>query len=160
MSIEENKDLVRRYWEILNQGNLDLIDEMYSADFVWHQPDQDIRGVEEGKRVTYMYLSAFPDMRFIAVDAIAEGNEVVTRVKFRGTHRGELMLIGPTNRQIELEIIFIHRIEGGKIVEMWEMYDNLNFMRELGVFPPRPEVIARTFIHQAKKLRSWLRSKR
>ncbi len=160
MSPEENKDLVRRYWEILNQGNLDILDEVYTVDFVWHLPDQDIRGLEESKQVTSMYLSAFPDMRFIAEEVIAEGDKVVTRVKFRGTHRGELMLIAPTERQIELKIIFIHRIEGGKIVEMWEMYDNLSFMRELGVFPPRPEVLARTVIHQAEKLRSRLRSKR
>ena len=157
---EENKDLVRRYWEILNQGNLDLLNEVYSADFVWHLPDQDIQGLEEAKQVTSIYLSAFPDMRFIAEDVITEGDKVVTRVKFRGTHRGELMLIAPTDRQIELEVIFIHRIEEDKIVEMWEMYDNVSFMRQLGVFPPRPEVIARTLIHQAKKLRSRLRCNR
>jgi hypothetical protein len=47
---EENKALARRAWEIVSSANLDLLEEVYAPDLVWHEPDQDVRGIEEGKR--------------------------------------------------------------------------------------------------------------
>jgi steroid delta-isomerase-like uncharacterized protein len=133
MSAEENKDLARRSWEMLvNQQNPDAIDELYTPNFVWHEPDEDIQGPEEARRFLGMYLSAFPDMRVSVEDEIAEGDKVVTRWTIRGTHRGELMGMAPTDEQVEIKGITIHRIEGGKIAEEWERYDNLSVMQQLG----------------------------
>jgi steroid delta-isomerase-like uncharacterized protein len=133
---EENKALARRSWEeIVNQQNLDAIDELYAPDFVWHEPEGDIRGSEQAKQFVTTYLSAFPDLNVTVEDVIAEGDKVVSRVRFRGTHQGELTGIAPTQRQVEFEDITIHRIEGGKIVEEWERYDNLGIMQQLGVAP-------------------------
>jgi steroid delta-isomerase-like uncharacterized protein len=134
---EENKALVRRGWEqIVNERNPDAIDEVYAPDFVWHEPDQDIQGSEQARQFTAMYFQAFPDMNVTVEDVIAEGEKVVTRVTFRGTHQGETEELGPpTERQVELEGITIHRFEGGKIVEEWERYDNLSFMQQLGLAP-------------------------
>jgi steroid delta-isomerase-like uncharacterized protein len=133
MSAEENKDLARRSWEMLvNQQNPDAIDELYTPNFVWHEPDEDIQGPEEARRFLTMYLSAFPDMRVSVEDEIAEGDKVVTRWTIRGTHRGELMGMAPTDEQVEIKGITIHRIEGGRIAEEWERYDNLSVMQQLG----------------------------
>ncbi len=134
---EENKDLARRSWEMLvNQQNPDAVDELYAADLVWHEPDQDVRGSEEAKQFLGMYLSAFPDVRVTVEDVIAEGDKVVTRWTIRGTHQGEIEEFGPpTGRQVEIKGITIHRIEGGKIVEEWERYDNLSVMQQLGFVP-------------------------
>jgi steroid delta-isomerase-like uncharacterized protein len=134
---EENKDLARRSWEMLvNQQNPDAIDELYAADLVWHEPDQDVRGSEEAKQFLSMYLSAFPDIRVTVEDEIAEGDKVVTRWTIRGTHQGEIEEFGPpTGRQVEIKGITIHRIEGGKIAEEWERYDNLSVMQQLGLVP-------------------------
>ena len=133
MSAEENKDLARRSWEMLvNQQNLDAIDELYTPNFVWHEPDEDIQGPEEARQFLGMYLSAFPDMRVSVEDEIAEGDKVVTRWTIRGTHRGELMGMSPTDEQVEIKGSTIHRIEGGKIAEEWERYDNLSVMQQLG----------------------------
>jgi steroid delta-isomerase-like uncharacterized protein len=131
---EENKDLTRRSWEMLvNEQNPDAIDELYTPDFVWHEPDQDIQGTEQARRFLSMYLSAFPDMRVAVEDVIAEGEKVVTRWTIRGTHQGEVEEFGPpTGRQVEIKGITIHRIEGGKITEEWERYDNLGVMQQLG----------------------------
>ena len=130
---EENKALARHSWELLR--NLDILDEVYAEDLVWHEPDQDVRGLEEAKRFVTTYLSAFPDLNATVEDAIAEGDKVVTRWTLRGTHRGELMGIAPTERQIELKGITIHRVEGSKIVEEWEGYDNLGIMQQIGAVP-------------------------
>jgi steroid delta-isomerase-like uncharacterized protein len=131
---EENKALARRAWEVLD--NPDLIDEVYAADVVWHEPDQEVQGIEEAKQFVGMYKTAFPDLNVTVEDVIAEGEKVVTRVTFRGTHQGEVEEFGPpTGRQIELTGITISRIEGGRIVEDWDSYDNLSIMQQLGLVP-------------------------
>jgi hypothetical protein len=58
---EENKALARRAWEIVSPDNVDLIEEVYAPDLVWHEPDQDVRGIEEAKRYVSDALTAFPD---------------------------------------------------------------------------------------------------
>ena len=134
---EENKALARDSWErTVNQRDLDAIEEIYAPDFVWHEPDQDIRGYEQGRQFASTFFDAFPDINITVEDAIAEGDQVATRHTIRGTHRGETEEFGPpTERQMELEGITIHRIEGGKIVEEWERYDNLSVMQQLGLVP-------------------------
>ncbi len=134
MSTEENKALARHSWELLE--NQDILEEAYAADLVWHEPDQDVRGLEEAKQFVGMYKTAFPDLHATVEDVIAEGDKVVTRWTVRGTHQGEIEEFGPpTGRQIEIEGITIHRIEGGKIVEEWERYDILSIMQQLGLAP-------------------------
>ena len=136
MSAEESKDLARRSWESLSERNPDLIEEFYPPDLVWHAPNQDIRGYEEARQFVSTFFDAFPDINITLEDVIAEGDQAVTRYTIRGTHRGETEEFGPpTGRQMELEGITIHRIEGGKIVEEWERYDNLSVMQQLGLVP-------------------------
>ena len=131
---EENKALARRAWEAVD--NPDLLDEVYAPDVVWHEPDREIRGLEQAKQFVTTYKTAFPDMTVTVEDVIAEGDNVVTRVTLRGTHQGETEEFGPpTERQMELKGITIHRIEDGKIVEEWERYDNLSIMQQLGLVP-------------------------
>lgn len=131
---EENKALARHSWEVLD--NPDNLDEVYAADLVWHEPDQDIQGLEEARQFVSMYKTAFPDLYATVEDVIAEGDQVVTRWTIRGTHQGEIEEFGPsTGRQVEIKGITIHRIEGGRIVEEWERYDNLSVMQQLGLVP-------------------------
>jgi steroid delta-isomerase-like uncharacterized protein len=134
MSAEENKALARRSWEA--PDNLDILDEVYAPDFVWHEPDQEIRGPEEARQFITMYKTAFPDLSATVEDEIAEGDKVVTRWTIRGTHQGEIEEFGPaTGRQMELKGITISRIEGDQIVEEWNRYDNLSVMQQLGLAP-------------------------
>ena len=136
MSAEENRALARRSWELVSQRNLDLIEEFYPPDFVWHEPDQDIRGYEQAKQFVSTFLQAFPDINISVEDVIAEGDKVVSRYTIRGTHQGETEAFGPpTGRQMALEGITIHRFEDGKIVEEWERYDNLRALQQLGLAP-------------------------
>jgi steroid delta-isomerase-like uncharacterized protein len=131
---EDNKVLAHRAWEIVD--NPDLLDEVYASDVVWHEPDQEIQGLEEARQFIDMYKTAFPDLKATVEDVIAEGDKVVTRVTIRGTHQGEVEEFGPpTGRQIELKGITISRIEGGKIVEDWDSYDNLSLLQQLGLVP-------------------------
>jgi steroid delta-isomerase-like uncharacterized protein len=131
---ENNKTLARRSWEVVD--NPDLIDEIYASDLVWHEPDQDVHGLEEARQFVTMYKTAFPDLNVTVEDVISEGDNAVTRYTIRGTHQGEIEEFGPpTGRQMELQGITIHRIADGKIVEEWERYDNLSLMQQLGLVP-------------------------
>jgi steroid delta-isomerase-like uncharacterized protein len=133
---EANKEKARRSWEIVNQRDPDLIEEIYPPDFVWHEPDQDIRGYEQAKQFVSTFFAALPDINITVEDVIAEGDKVVTRYAIRGTHQGETEDFGPpTGRQMELKGITIHRFEDGKIVEEWEAYDNLSVLQQLGLVP-------------------------
>jgi steroid delta-isomerase-like uncharacterized protein len=133
---EENKTLAQRSWELVGHHNPNALEGVYAADLVWHEPDQDVQGLEEAKQFYSVYLSAFPDLNATVEDVIAEGDKVVTRYTIRGTHQGEIGEFGPpTGKQVEIKGITIHRIEDGRIVEEWERYDNLSVLRQLGLVP-------------------------
>jgi steroid delta-isomerase-like uncharacterized protein len=132
---EHYKDLARQTWEIVNQHNPDLIEEFYPPDFVWHEPDGDIQDYEQAKQFVSTFFKGFPDINITVDDVIGEGDQVVSRYTIRGTHQGETEEFGPpTNKQMELEGITVHRFEDGKIVEEWERYDNLS-VQQLGLVP-------------------------
>ena len=136
---EENKVLTRRSWVIVSEGNLDTLEdalaEVYAHDVVLHEPDEDVRGIGGLKQFVSMIRSAVPDLRITLEDDIAEGDKVVSRWRAQGTHQGELMGIAPTNNQVMITGITIHRIEEGKIVEEWENWDALGLMQQIGAVP-------------------------
>ena len=82
-----------------------------------------------------MFKGAFPNSYFSVEDMIAEGDKVVTRKPFHGTHEGEFMGMPPTGRRVSMELIDIVRISEGRVVEHWSMGDNLGMMQQLGVIP-------------------------
>ncbi len=136
MSTEENKALDRRFTEeVWNRGNLAVVDELMSADY--HEHDPTIPAGSEGfKQFVLMYRSAFPDVNFTIEDQIAEGDKVVSRWTARGTHKGELMGIPPTGKQVTVTGIVIGRYANGKLVEGWSNYDALGMLQQLGAVPP------------------------
>jgi predicted ester cyclase len=137
MLAEDNKALVRRFVdEVQSGGNIDLIDEICSPEFVNHSAPPRVPPNCEGiKIVTAMFREAFPDSYFTVEDMIAEGDKVATRKTFHGTHRGEFMGISPTGQWVSIELIDIVRIADEKVVEHWSMGDNLGMMQQLGVIP-------------------------
>lgn len=142
MSAEENKALVLRdLEEIWSQGKLEVIDEIFAADFVGHTPGSpDIHGPEDDKQYVTIYRTAFPDMQLTIEDMIAEGDKVAVRWTFTGTHKGELMGIPPTGVQVTMTGISIGRFAGGKFVEGWDYGDALGLMQQLGAVPPLGEI--------------------
>src|SRR3712207_4191788 len=130
---EENKVIFRRYIEeVFNRGNLELADEIFDR-YVSHQPDGSTleRGPEDVKRFNREFRSAFPDFRVSIDDQIADGEKVVTRVTFRGTHQREFRGMAPTGKEVEIKGITIFRFSSeGKVVESWDSYDQLRVMRQ------------------------------
>ncbi len=138
MSLEENKAIERRFIEeVVNKGELAVIDELCAANFVDHSAPPGVAPDREGyKQFFAMTHSAFPDFHSTLEDMFAEGDKVVQRFTARGTHKGEFMGIPPSGKQVTITGIAIHRITGGKIVEDWVNMDMLGMMQQLGVVPP------------------------
>jgi predicted ester cyclase len=84
------------------------------------------------------FRAAFPDFRATILDQIAEGDKVVTRKVFTGTHRGPFQGIEPTGREVEIHVIDIVRVADGRIVEHWNCVDRLGLLAQLGAFPGVP----------------------
>ncbi len=127
MSAEENKALVRRFLEAHAKGDLVVLEEMLAPDFDNHnlppgyQPDR-----EDYLRGNADYHAAVSNNRYEIEKQIAEGDEVVTSFTARSTHdRGKLMGIAPTGKEFEAQLILIHRIKGGMIVEEWSQGSGL-----------------------------------
>lgn len=135
---EENKAISRRAdEEFFNQGNLDAAGEIFASNFVFHDPanGEEWHGPENVKRYAAMLRVAFPDLHQTIKEQIVEGDKVAYRWTARGTHQGELMGIAPTGRRVTLTGIAIARLVDGKIEEIWENYDALGMMQQLGVIP-------------------------
>ena len=137
MLTEENKFVVRRrIEEIYNKKEIAIVDEIIATDFVLHDPNSPaIRGSEGFKQFVTSNLSTFPDIHFTIEDQIAEGDKVATRWTVRGTHKGDLVGIDPTGRQVKMVGISIDRVADGKIIESWESWDALGMMQQLGIVP-------------------------
>jgi steroid delta-isomerase-like uncharacterized protein len=139
MSAEENKAVVRRWYEEINKGKEAAIaglDELFAPDLVWHGAglfaDMDLAGMNP--LITALF-TGFPDLHWVVEDLIAEGDKVVVRLTVRGTHQGEFMGIPPTGKQATWTGIEISRIEEHKFVEGWDSFDNLGLLQQLGAIP-------------------------
>ena len=145
MSTEENKAIVRRWYEeFANRANLDVLDELYAPAWVGHFPQSgELRGAEGHKPLGRRFATAFPDGRYEVEDVLAEGDRVATRYTFRGTHRGAFGAIPPTERAVTATGINVHRVEGGRIVEQWAQFDTEGLLRQLGALPAPEEAGAR-----------------
>ncbi len=138
MSGEQLKAIARReIEEVFNAGDLDVVDELYAAEYVGHDPalPEPVRGPAGVKEQVSGYRAAFPDLRLTAETMLAEGDRVVIRWTAVGTHEGELFGVAPTGRQATVTGISLTRIVGGRIVEDWTSWDALGLMQQLGALP-------------------------
>jgi predicted ester cyclase len=129
---DENKAIVRRFLEELARGNLDVIDELLSPDFVDRSlmPGQGPTR-EDFKRTIAEINEAFSTTSFTIEEQLAEGDKVVTKYTERHVGRGEFAGLPPTGREETNEGIYIHRISGGKITEEWSIVDARPVMEDL-----------------------------
>ena len=134
----ESKGISRRLLEeAFNSGNLDVVDELVSPEFVNHdaaQPEPAV-GIEAAKASIQGYRDAFPDLRIAIELQVAEGEYVTTQWTAQGTNQGDLMGMPATGKQATVTGITIDRIVDGRIVESWTNWDTLGLLQQLGVVP-------------------------
>ena len=134
--LQKNKAVVHRYVdEIHNDHSIDAIESIFSSEFIDHMDTygglfQGIDGLKKGYAAAFQ---AFPDLKAIVCQMIAEEDKVVLHKTVMGTHRGEFRGIPTTGKKIEYQSIYIFRIENNKISEYWGLQDELKLMQQLGV---------------------------
>jgi len=132
---QANKAVVRRLFdECLNRHNPDLYPELYS-NVVYRAPAMGELRDEEHRHLLLSLFAGIPDTQWTIEDQVAEGDRVVTRWTFTGTHKGTFMGVAASGRQLRCTGICIDRIAGGKIVEEWEEWDTLGMMQQLTMHP-------------------------
>ncbi len=130
----QNKDVVQRYWDgKWNERRPEILDELQTPDVVYHGTSMEMKGIKEYKQVYSSYLSAFHDTQVNVEDLIAEGDKVMTRVTCSFVHKGELEGIPPTGKTLTISLFTVFRLVDGKIVEEWEIIDELGMMMQLGM---------------------------
>lgn len=116
MSLETNKAIVRRLFEVFDEQDLSLLDELVAQNYIDHA--RQFRGLDNYKKHLRMFFDSFSDSHETIEDIIAEGDKVCIRIKGSATHKGEYRGAAPTDKKITWEANNIYRIANGKIVEM------------------------------------------
>jgi steroid delta-isomerase-like uncharacterized protein len=143
MSAEENKELVRRFVEeFWNEGNAAAADELMAPDAEIHMPTGELVDLDGLKDFAGAFRQAFPDWHSTFEELIAEGDRVAERWTGRGTQRGELQGIAPTDRRVEVPGSVFYRIVDGKIVEFRGQLDMMSLMQQLGAIASPQEAEA------------------
>jgi len=125
MSTEANKAFIRRYLDALSgKDKPRALQDEYIAE-----------SDEELKDHIVFFEASFPHYEIIADDMIAEGDKVAVLARFRGAHKGELLGIAPTGKEVDVPFAITYRLAGGKVVQHWMSFDRMALMEQLGVAP-------------------------
>ena len=135
---QDNSAIVRRFVdEVINQGKMGSAEE-----FVWEDVVEQVPlpgqgpGLEGLKDVLRGMRSAFPDIDFSIKEQVCEGDKVVSRFEWTGTHKAEFMGVPATGRQVRVWGVVIDRLEAGRIKDTRILMDALGLMMQLGALSP------------------------
>ncbi len=133
MGSEENKRVVQRVAQAINSGHLEDLDSVLSPSYVRHDPNplmKDI-GREQYKQAFIRLRTAFPDAKRTIEDLLSDGDKVIGRWTFRGTHRGPFFNIPPSGKVVTYPILAIYKIENGMIIEDWHIFHAIGLWQTL-----------------------------
>jgi len=138
MSTDTSTALIRTWistWERDDVADVDF-SEFMTSDFIRHDPNvPEVHGPDAEQGLVAMYRAAFPDLSFTVEHLVAQGDMVFARLTARGTHRGELLGIPPTGREVTVAVMELYRVTGDKIAEQWVVMDTLGMLQQLGAIP-------------------------
>lgn len=133
---ERNKELIHRMNdEVWTKGNLEIMDQLFSTDFVQHflPVGSETKGLVKFRESVRNHRQAFPDWAEEIKQIVAEGDLVATHFTSTGTNKGSFLGNAPTGKQIHINEMSFYRIVDGKIVEQWLIPDLLSLNQQLGL---------------------------
>jgi steroid delta-isomerase-like uncharacterized protein len=133
MPLEDNKLLVRRYYEEMwNRWDFALADGLVAEGVAFRGSlGQSVQGRDGFKEYMRAVRRAFPDFYNRVEELVAEGDRVVARLTYTGTHAGDLFSIAPTGRRVSYAGVALFRIVSGQIAEGWVLGDLQDPVRQL-----------------------------
>jgi steroid delta-isomerase-like uncharacterized protein len=125
--------------EVFNRGELDVVDDLVSPDYVLHGAPPDMpKGSDAIRATVKTFRTAFPDLKIELQELIAEGDKVSARSIMRGTHEGPLFGIPATHKKVAVDGLTMVTVRDGRVQESWVKNDTLQLFQQLGVSPPQP----------------------
>lgn len=125
------QELVRRLFSAINAQDYGALPDLVDPDYVYRAPGEELRGVAGLQGLLASYHRGFPDLELIIDDMFGDASRVATSFTFTGTHDGALMGVPATGRRVRVHGIIHSRIEGGRIVEEWEILDLATMYQQL-----------------------------
>jgi predicted ester cyclase len=128
--------LRRLFDEVINEGRIEVVDELVAEDYVDHGPMGDLRGREGFKAMVTTWRSAVPDVHCEIDHVIEDGDTVAWLVRTTGTHTGDGLGFPPTGKRFETVSANLGRLEHGRAVEHWAEQGMMQMLLQVGVLPP------------------------
>ena len=138
--MSESEELVRRIFdEVINNGNVDAADELFTDDYVDHGPMGDMQGRDTFKQLVLQWRAAVPDVYCRVDNVFAEGDLAGWTVHTTGTHTGDGLGFPATGKRFETVSANIGRIRDGRACEHWAEQGMFPMLVQIGVIPvPAP----------------------
>jgi len=128
----QNIDVIRTVFsEVWSKGDVDLIDDIFAADYVGHFPAETFHGREGITSHLIAHRTAFPDWTEEIEDMIVDRDRIAVRFSSRGTNLGEFLDNPPTGNHVQISEVAIFKLKDGQIVEQWVYPDILSLQRQL-----------------------------
>ena len=135
---EQNKTVIRRFFEAWNSRQPDAFDDLIAPNVVRHceaTPGVEARNLDQVKEFLRQDTAVFPDSVQTIKLLVAEGNLVAAWTTYEGTQQGPMGSFPPSGRKAQFDFGAVFRVEGGKIAEWWVTWDNMTILRALGHLP-------------------------
>lgn len=132
MLLQQRKQIVLKLYEALDKHDFEQARKLISTNLIAKGMDKTRKGIDEFMPYAMSFYTAFPDGYHVFEEVIAEDNRVVTRGTFSGTHRGELMGISPTGKQVKFQVVHFDTVIEDCITEHWGQFDKLDMIKQLG----------------------------
>ncbi len=138
MSTQEHKAILGLFVEALNEANWGIFEDLFAADFVYHNPTQpQVHDREELKQLFAGIYATFPPAQWTVMDTVAEGDRVVQCLSFSGVNSESFQGLAPTGRPVSMDAISVSRFVGGRIAEMWALTNTLGVLEQVGAIAPQ-----------------------
>lgn len=136
----EPKELIRRIFdEVINQGRVDAVDELFTDDYVDHGPMGDLNGRDAFKQVVEQWRSAVPDVHCEVENLFVDGDLAGWIVRTSGMHTGDGLGFPATGKRFETVSPNIGRIRDGRAAEHWAEQGMFPMLVQIGMIPmPAP----------------------
>jgi predicted ester cyclase len=145
---ESNRQVVDRFFEVVDSKQLDKLATVDAADLVMTTPMGAFKGPEGHQQMLKGFGTAFPNFKHTTSRCVESGDEISCEGRFTGDHTGPMMTpdgktIPATQKHIDFPYVGFAKVKGGKIAQLNVYFDVMGFMQQLGLVPSPPKTASK-----------------